>query len=78
MNNRETLSLYEWADGSCFRCAGAGDTTRIHVLSPPAGGHYDVRACRDCVLDLEAAKQRAAERNGCDYRPGRLGGDQDP
>lgn len=72
MDDREILSLYQWAPGACFRCAGDGETTRLQILTPPAGGNYDVRACRDCLLDLEAMTQRAAERAGCTYSPGQL------
>ena len=77
MENREILALYDWAQGTCFRCAGSGDTTRLQTLTPPAGGSYEVRACRDCLLALETAKRRNAEQHGCRYRPGRLRG-RDP
>lgn len=69
----EILSLYEWSPGSCFRCAREGlDTTLLSVIRPPAGGRYEVRACRDCILDLEAGRERAAERAGVAYAPGGL------
>lgn len=77
MDDEEILSLYEWTNGTCFRCARTDlDTTRIRQIDTPIGVHYDVRACRDCILDLEAQRKRHAERTGHKYVPGQLGGDK--
>lgn len=74
MDDEEILSLYRWATGPCFRCAHTDlDTTRIRQIDTPIGVHYDVRACRACILDLEAERQRRAARANGEYTPGRLG-----
>jgi hypothetical protein len=72
-DNDEILALYNWQTGDCFRCAKVGvDTTLIAIIRPPSDGTQEVRACRACVLDLEAMRQRAAVRTGRPYTPGRL------
>jgi hypothetical protein len=74
MDSDEILGLYPWSSGACFRCArGKVDTTHLAEICTPAGAHYDVRACRACVLELEDERRRYAERRGLTYRPGRLG-----
>lgn len=73
MDDRHITSLYRWEPGSCFRCARTDlDTTRISEINTRAGVKYDVRACRDCILELEAEQQRRAERAGREYVPGTL------
>lgn len=74
MDRAEIHSLYEWAEGACFRCARAGqETTLLGEIDPPSGVHYEIRACVDCVLDLEAERWRRAQRTGGVYVPGQLG-----
>lgn len=73
MTDSEILSLYSWTTGSCFRCARQDlDTTRIREIDTPIGVPYDVRACRTCILDLEADQQHRAARAGALYTPGAL------
>ncbi|MDG9701643.1 hypothetical protein [Streptomyces sp. DH37] len=68
------LDCYRWRPGTCFRCARTGvDTARIGRVRPQAGGEHEVRACRKCVLALEADRRSAAERRGEIYEPGQLG-----
>lgn len=70
----DILALYEWTPGSCFRCARTGlDTTHIKTVRPRSGPAREVRACRDCVLELEEVRRRDAERHGVEYVPGHVG-----
>jgi hypothetical protein len=70
----EILGLYQWQTGTCFRCARAEvDTMRLQEITTRAGVCYDVRACRGCILVLEAERRRIAERQGRKYTPGQLG-----
>ncbi len=72
--NDDIAGLYTWAPGACFKCARTGlPTTRLDQIDTPAGVRYDVRACVDCLLDLERERQRHAERTGRKYVPGLLG-----
>lgn len=74
MTDDQILALYQWATGTCFRCARTNvDTTRIRELDTPAGVRYDIRACRECVLDLEGERERHAKRAGHEYIAGELG-----
>jgi hypothetical protein len=75
MDGEEIYPLYEWATGICFRHPQSGDTdtTCIQILRPRTGPAREVRACRDCVLALEAERQEAAVRREREYVPGRLG-----
>jgi hypothetical protein len=74
MDDEEILALYEWAPGSCFRCARTGlDTASVKRIDTPAGVRYDVRACRDCVLAIERERQCQAQESGQEYMPGRAG-----
>jgi hypothetical protein len=77
MNRQQILDLYQWAPGICFRHPAKGeiDTTRVSTLRPRGGGQEEVRACRECVLDMEAARQEGAEEAGRPYFPGMLGTD---
>lgn len=73
MDSQEILSLYEWTSGVCFRHPSLGETSTATVTTlHPRGADDDieVRACRACVLDMEAARERAAARAGAPYRPG--------
>lgn len=68
------LDCYSWIPGTCFRCARADvDTARVGWVRPQAGGEHEVRACRECLLALEADRRNVAERRGEVYQPGCLG-----
>jgi hypothetical protein len=56
----EALAQFEWAPGVCFRHPSRGqvDSTQIEVLHLRAGPDVPVRACRECVLHLEADRRR--------------------
>lgn len=74
MDRREILAHYQWATGECFKCArSAVRTTRLGALCPPSGGHYEIRVCEECILELEDERRRHAERGGRKYEPGALG-----
>ncbi|MFF7329609.1 hypothetical protein [Streptomyces sp. NPDC008150] len=74
MDQQQILDLYEWEPGVCFRHPGDGEvpTTHVETIRPAAGGIQDVRACRDCVLAMEATRATAAQREGLTYAPGEL------
>lgn len=74
MDGQQILDLYTWEPGSCFRhpASGAIPTTHIATIRPPAGGIQDVRACRECVLRIEADRAASAKRHGIPYSPGSL------
>lgn len=75
MEPQQILDLYTWRVGVCFRHPARGDqdTAHIKTIHPPAGEPQDVRACAECVLQIEAAREAAAAREGGRYSPGRLG-----
>ncbi|MFE1125928.1 hypothetical protein ACFW6R_04680 [Streptomyces albidoflavus] len=75
MSRRAILDHYTWASGSCFRHPreGALVTAALKTLHPAGGDPVEVRACEDCVLELEAAREELAARLGKKYEPGRLG-----
>jgi hypothetical protein len=75
MDRQELLDLYDWQPGVCFRHPNKGtvDTTVVKTLHPPLDGDHDVRACRECVLAMEAIRREAAERSGSKYEPGHAG-----
>jgi hypothetical protein len=70
MDSEEILSLYTWTPGVCFRHPDRGETgtVRIKTLHPRSSPDQELRACRDCVLALEAIR-RASER---EYEPGQV------
>lgn len=76
MERQQILNLYDWKTGVCFRhpARGLQDTAHIETIRPPAGGAQDVRACAECVLQIEADRAGAAARVGARYVPGRLAG----
>ncbi len=78
MDREQILNLYEWEPGVCFRHPGHGEVMTAHVgtLRPAAGGIQDVRACRECVVELEGERVEAARRLGKEYAPGGLKGDE--
>lgn len=75
MDRQHILDLYEWAAGTCFRHPGRGEIATAHVetIHPAGGGLQDVRACRECVLDMERLREGVAAAQGVAYEPGRLG-----
>ncbi|WP_327413707.1 hypothetical protein [Streptomyces sp. NBC_01233] len=75
MEPAELLPLYEWAAGTCFRHPGLGqvETAHLKTLHPRTGEELDIRGCRECVMTLEAQRERAAVRSGSVYEPGHLG-----
>lgn len=76
MERQQILDLYTWDTGICFRHPGSGEvpTTVVGVIHPREGGEREVRACADCVMQLEDMRREEAARAGADYTPGRLGG----
>jgi hypothetical protein len=74
MDRQQILDLYEWEPGVCFRHPSKGEVPTAHVetIRPAAGGLQDVRACRECIPDLEAEREKAALRHGQPYKPGGL------
>ncbi|KMS78328.1 hypothetical protein ACH49_16740 [Streptomyces leeuwenhoekii] len=79
MNRQQILDLYAWEEGVCFRCPSKGlvPTAHVETIRPSAGGVQDVRACRDCILQMEADRKSAAARRGRPYSPGRIGIDDE-
>jgi hypothetical protein len=75
MEQQQILDLYEWELGVCFRHAENGEvpTARLKTLHPRVGHEEPVRACRDCVTELEQERWAEAGRNGLDYQPGHAG-----
>lgn len=70
----EILACYAWERRNCFRCARANvDTAHVGWLKPRNSPRHELRACRGCVLLLEAERRRAAEQAGQEYKPGCLG-----
>ena len=75
MDRQQILDLYDWESGTCFRHPIKGDvlTAHLRTIRPLAGGLQDVRACEECVLEMEQVQARAAERHGRPYSPGPVG-----
>ncbi|MFF1684558.1 hypothetical protein [Streptomyces sp. NPDC058254] len=74
MEREQILALYHWDTGTCFRHPGVTtDTTVIKSLQPRIRPTEEIRACRGCVLDMEALRRAAAEGAGIPYVPGRAG-----
>lgn len=74
MDRQQILDLYEWQPGVCFRHPAKGEvsTTHVKTIRPLAGGIQDVRACRECVVQMEEQRAQVARRSGGDYSPGCL------
>ncbi|SOD80197.1 hypothetical protein SAMN06272781_6916 [Streptomyces sp. 1222.2] len=74
MQRQQILDLYEWQSGICFRHPAKGEvsTTHVKTIRPPAGGIQDVRACCECVVQMEEQRAQAAWRSGERYSPGGL------
>ncbi|MFF2502219.1 hypothetical protein ACFVTY_02300 [Streptomyces sp. NPDC058067] len=74
MEREQLLGLYDWDMGVCFRHPGEKtDTTVVKTLQLQAGPNEQIRACRDCILAMEAARRAAAEGAGIPYTPGCAG-----
>lgn len=75
MDRDEILSLYEWADGVCFRDPDKGEvpTAVVGVIHPLADGEKEVRGCAGCVIAMEDIRREEAARSGSEYEPGHLG-----
>lgn len=69
MNRQQILDLYQWAPGICFQHPARGERTTalVKTLHPRTGGDEEVRACEECVLQLEAERESAG---GSRYKPG--------
>ena len=74
MDRQQILDLYDWEPGICFRHPSQGEVPTAHIktIRPLAGGMQDVRACRECVADIEETREGAAHRKGRSYEPGNL------
>lgn len=73
MDSAEILALYDWETGTCFQCARTDlDTTVVGLLHPQCSPPQQVRACRECLLLLEAEREVAARRSGESYEPGHV------
>jgi hypothetical protein len=59
MDRQQILDLYEWAPGVCFRHQSKGvvPTAHIKTIRPAAGGLQDIRACVDCVVEMNARRE---------------------
>jgi hypothetical protein len=75
MERQQILDLYEWTSGTCFRHPAKGTipTAVVGVIHPREDGKREVRACEECVLNLEDIRREDAARAGSEYEPGRLG-----
>lgn len=75
MNRQQILDLYQWAPGVCFRhpVEGKQPTAPIVEVHPRNGPDEEVRACVECVVELEQDRWVAASEAGLDYRPGHAG-----
>ncbi|MFI5992547.1 hypothetical protein ACIBAC_11925 [Streptomyces sp. NPDC051362] len=75
MDRQQILDLYEWHPGACFRHPAKGDvaTAQIKTIRPRVGEVETIRACEDCVIELEQERWVEASRNGVDYQPGHAG-----
>jgi hypothetical protein len=75
MTAEELLALYQWQPGVCFRhpAKGTVDTTVVKRIHPRDDGEHEVRACRECVVAMEAIRREAAVRAGSEYVPGHAG-----
>lgn len=74
MDPQQILDLYDWQPGRCFRHPSKGEVATAHVetIRPSAGGLQDVRACAECVVDMEEQRRENALRRNEPYKPGCL------
>jgi hypothetical protein len=75
MDRQQILDLYDWEEGVCFRhpAKGAVPTAHVKTIHPRGGADEEVRACEDCVVQMEQERWVAASREGVDYEPGHAG-----
>jgi len=75
MDRQQILDLYTWRPAICLRCPSKGivDTTIVGVVHPRDDGEWEVRACRNCVVQMEDIRREEAARSGSEYAPGHLG-----
>jgi hypothetical protein len=75
MERQQILDLYTWEAGVCFRHPAKGEqpTALVQEVHPRTGPSEEVRACADCVVDLEQQRWLAACESGHAYRPGHAG-----
>lgn len=75
MDRQQILDLYQWSAGVCFRHPAKGEqpTTVIQHVRPRSGPDEDVRACGDCIVELEQERWVAATQEDRPYRPGHAG-----
>lgn len=68
----EILALYQWVDGSCFRCARRSVPTAVVGSIRPSDlpGPHPVRACGACTSLMEGEREHDALRTGRPYVPG--------
>lgn len=75
MDRQQILTLYRWATGLCFRHPMKGEVPTAHVktVHPRAGSNEELRACEECVLQMEQERWAAASHDGVEYTPGHVG-----
>jgi hypothetical protein len=75
MERQQILDLYEWAPGSCFRHPEQGEVATAHVktVHPRSNHDEELRACKECILQMEQERWAAASSEGVEYTPGRVG-----
>ncbi|MFJ9633863.1 hypothetical protein ACIRU8_39825 [Streptomyces sp. NPDC101175] len=75
MERQQILDLYEWGDGICFRHPGKGEVPTAHVetIRPACGGLQDVRACVECVIEMQGLRAGAESRRDADGNSGTRG-----
>lgn len=75
MDRQQTLGLYTWRPANCFRHPEKGivDTTIVGVVHPRDNGEWEVRACEECVMQMEQERWVEAGREGVPYEPGHAG-----
>lgn len=64
------VAAYEWSPGRCYRCGQETERSAVVGRLAQPQGDVPVRACEACVVDLEHARELAAERYGWPYVPG--------
>lgn len=75
MDRQQILDRYEWRPGTCFRHPSDGQVPTAHVktIRPRVGPEEEVRACEDCVVQMEQERWVEAGREGVPYEPGHAG-----
>lgn len=75
MDRQQIIDLYEWSTGVCFRHPARGKvaTTVVGAIHPQPDATHEVRACVECVVNMEDIRREDAARSGGQYEPGHLG-----